>query len=219
MMTQQGILEEVIGRLAELGIPYALTGSYASTYWGRPRSTHGIDMVVLIDGDQARRLANVVGPDYYADAEAMAQAAATAGHFNLIHYETGVKIDFWISRDEGYDEERFSRRVAPDQQRPELVVLAAEDVILSKLLWIREGAGGHQVHDILGILHACGPELDRVYLEDRVDRLGLSAGWAQVLAEAGEEGNDCLTPPTPLSLANDAREEGGEQRRAGGAGT
>ena len=134
-MTQQGILEEVIGRLAELGIPYALTGSYASTYWGRPRSTHGIDMVVLIDGDQARRLANVVGPDYYADAEAMAHAAATAGHFNLIHYETGVKIDFWISRDEGYDEERFSRRLAPDEQRPELVVLAAEDVILSKLLF------------------------------------------------------------------------------------
>lgn len=180
-MTQQEVLTEVLARLSELGAKYALTGSHASSYWGQPRSTHDIDLLVLIDAEQAAALAAAMDPDYYADAEAMVEAITGSRHFNLIHLDTGVKIDFWIVRGDEYGQERFARRVAPDPERPDLVVLTPEDVILSKLLWMREGAGGRQRDDIEGVLRVQGRDLDTDYLRRWAARLGLTAELAEVL--------------------------------------
>ena len=47
-MTETELLQDCLGRLNACGLPYFLTGSMASNYWGVPRSTHDLDFVVQL---------------------------------------------------------------------------------------------------------------------------------------------------------------------------
>ena len=181
-MTQLDVLKEVLGRLHELGIAYALTGSHASTYWGEPRSTHDIDLVLMVSAGEAAALAEAAGPDYYADPEMAREAPGRTNHFNFIHHETGIKVDFWVVGEDAYDRERFVRRLAPDAGQPLLVVLAPEDVILSKLLWARAGGAERHQSDIAAIIRLRGASLDVQYLRRWAAGLGVSEQLEAMLA-------------------------------------
>jgi hypothetical protein len=195
-VTQIEVFQEILGRLRELGIAYALTGSYASTYWGEPRSTHDIDLVVMVTADQAAALAEAAGSAYYADPEMAREAPGHTNHFNFIHLETGLKIDFWVVGPSAYDRESFARRLAPEEGRPLLVVLAPEDVILSKLLWTRAGGGERHWHDIRGIIRMRGARLDLQYLRDWAARLDLSEE-VEALLGAGPHDDEGPGEPGP----------------------
>lgn len=47
-MKQLETIKQVVGRLEKAGIHYFITGSIASTFYGIPRFTHDIDIVVTI---------------------------------------------------------------------------------------------------------------------------------------------------------------------------
>lgn len=43
-MVQPNILLKIVEALEILEIPYMIVGSFASNYWGRPRTTHDSDL-------------------------------------------------------------------------------------------------------------------------------------------------------------------------------
>ena len=45
-MTQEEIAKRVVTALEDNGVPYMLTGALAVNYYGRPRLTHDIDVIV-----------------------------------------------------------------------------------------------------------------------------------------------------------------------------
>ena len=47
-MSQQQLLVKILPLLESLGIDYMITGSIASSLQGQPRSTHDIDLVVVL---------------------------------------------------------------------------------------------------------------------------------------------------------------------------
>jgi len=47
-MIQSEVLFKVLDALETLGLRYMIVGSFASNYWGRPRSTHDADLVMEI---------------------------------------------------------------------------------------------------------------------------------------------------------------------------
>lgn len=55
-MSQEEFFATVIQILNHLKIPYMLTGSHASNFYGEPRSTHDIDFVVVITPADATAL-------------------------------------------------------------------------------------------------------------------------------------------------------------------
>lgn len=58
----------MVARLESAGIPYMLTGSFASAYHGRPRATQDIDFVIAPSPDQIRALIHALPPtEYHAD--------------------------------------------------------------------------------------------------------------------------------------------------------
>jgi hypothetical protein len=65
--------------------------------------------------------------------------------------------------------------------------MRAEDLILQKLLWYREGGEISivQWRDVLGVLHVSGPTLDRDHLATWAAGLGIRDLLERALAEAG----------------------------------
>jgi hypothetical protein len=67
-VTTTDVFQRVIGALDRAGIPYMLTGSFASSYHGSPRATQDIDVVIAPTPDQIRSLVKLLPEtEYYVD--------------------------------------------------------------------------------------------------------------------------------------------------------
>ena len=60
-------------------------------------------------------------------------------------------------------------------------VTSAEDTVISKLEWAREGESERQLRDVAGVVAAKGEDLDRGYIERWAEELGLVDLWQQAL--------------------------------------
>jgi hypothetical protein len=109
-LSQQQLLTRVVSVLEQSEIDYMLTGAFASSMQGEPRSTHDIDFVVLIETfDIGPLIRSFPAPDFYAEV-AIRQAIETGGVFNLIDTVTGDKADFWMLTQDPFDQSRFARK-------------------------------------------------------------------------------------------------------------
>ena len=78
--------------LESSGMPYMLTGSYASAVHGTPRATQDIDIVIGPSQTQLMFLLHQL-PDtsYYVGHEAALDALARRGQFNVIDFATALR--------------------------------------------------------------------------------------------------------------------------------
>lgn len=167
-------------------VPYFLGGSLASSLQGEPRSTNDIDFVVDLRVPQIRPLVDALGADFDVDEEALREAVARRGSWNIFHLPSLTKVDLFLLRSGPFDASEFSRRrrttLPPDGRG--LYIKSPEDTVLRKLLWFREGgeASSSQWRDIVQVLRVSGGRLDDSYLEEWAERLGV----APLLARARE---------------------------------
>jgi hypothetical protein len=141
-MSQPELLNAVVGALMELKIPYMLVGSLASSFQGRPRSTHDYDIVVIMTVEEGTALcARFPPPRYYLDPEAVKAGILHHSEFNLTDNELGFKIDFWPLRDSSFDQSCFRRRIPENIFGTLKLISAPEDTILSKLRWSQQSGG------------------------------------------------------------------------------
>jgi hypothetical protein len=137
-------VRELLGRLSNLleaaGVQYMLTGSYASSLHGTPRATQDIDLVVAPTRQQLAALLKLL-PDteYYVSPEAVFEALAHRGQFNVIDFATGWKVDFIILKDRDFSHEEFQRRRVQDLGGLPFHVASPEDVLIAKLEWAELG--------------------------------------------------------------------------------
>ena len=163
--------------LDSLGRKYHLGGSYASSIHGIPRQTHDIDIVSdLQSGDEEDIELGLAG-EFYCDREQIAESISRGSSFNLVHLETGVKIDIFPQGDSAFDNEEQERRQVLNLGNPPrpVPVKTAEDTILRKLEWYRLGGevSDRQWGDVLGILDTQQGQLDLDYLRSRSPALGV----------------------------------------------
>ena len=170
---------EVIDVLESLGVEYHLGGSYASSLHGFPRQTQDIDVVVELDERVASELAARLEGDFYVDESTIRRAIGSKGSFNILHLESGIKVDLFVRGDEAFDKQEFERH------RPELIqveperrvfVKTPEDIVLRKLDWYRQGGevSDRQWTDVLNVIRVQGDRLDSEYLERWAEQLGLA---------------------------------------------
>jgi hypothetical protein len=174
------IIIELLNLLNDHRIPYMLSGSVASMYYGEPRLTHDVDLVVDIKLDQALSLVGLLGDRFYISEEGIKDALEHQTMFNVIHNETGLKIDFWILTNSKFDSSRFSRRTAHKIEGINYFFSSLEDMILIKLVWFKES--GHMKHadDIRGMLNFNKNKLDVKYLKNWITLLDLDDQTKQI---------------------------------------
>ena len=180
-MTFAELLAVVVEELDRAGVPYMVTGSLASSYYGEPRSTRDVDIV--IDPDPAaldRLVADLVAAVFYVDLDAARQALANRSQFNAIG-PAADNVDFVIRRDRPFSLEEFGRRQRADLLGTAAFVATAEDLVIAKLEWASASGSDRQLDDVAGIL-AIAPSLDIAYIVRWVRALDLEDVWERVTA-------------------------------------
>ena len=176
-------LNELTAALTTLGIRFLVSGSLASSAHGVVRATIDGDLVALIFPPQAKLLAKVLGPGWYADPEMMEQAIREMRAFNLIHIGTATKFDVFPALTDFHDSELERATHAPLKTEGATLcpVATPEDSLLSKLQWYRQGGevSERQWNDICGII-VQNPSLDWDYVNLWANRLHV----ADLLARA-----------------------------------
>lgn len=178
-------LGPVLGALRALGVRHYVGGSIASSAHGVPRSSIDADVVAELLPRHAAPLAAALHETYYVSEERVRDAVHRRGSFNVIHLETMVKVDVFVSRDRPFDRRAFDRvRAATLEGGSEIPVASPEDTVLAKLEWFRRGGevSERQWADVVGVLRASGP-LDEEHLREGAAELGV----ADLLARALEE--------------------------------
>lgn len=170
----------LVGRLLEkLRVAYVIGGSFASSLHGEPRSTNDVDVVADLDPTTARLFVDSLGEAFYADSSAAIEAAQSGTSFNIVHIETGLKVDVFVAGADPFDRVRLQRRQriainAPEGQNT-LYLDTAEDVVLRKLEWYHRGGetSERQWRDVLAVLRV-QQDLDDAHLRTWAERLGIS---------------------------------------------
>jgi hypothetical protein len=183
------VLERVISKLEELGIPYMVSGSAASSFYAFVRTTQDGDLVVALGPDQVEKFASAFAPEFYLDRASIHRSLQMGGSFNLIHLESAIKIDFFPLRKRSFSQQEFSRRQARfplNKSVAPACVATAEDTILSKLEWFRAGGevSENQWKDVLGILMVQADNLDLAYLNRWARELHLQDLFERAFKEA-----------------------------------
>lgn len=184
-MTVGDFLERLITALEAAGVPYMVTGSYASAAHGVPRATNDIDVVIAPTREQLENLVRQFPADaYYADSEAAADALQRRSQFNVIDFATSWKADLIIRKERDFSEIEFGRRRRHTIGGRSVWLASAEDVLLSKLESAKLGGSDRQIEDCAGIIRRQGTSLDREYVEHWVRSLGLDPQWNRALSFA-----------------------------------
>jgi hypothetical protein len=175
------VLKLVATRLDAAGLAYMVSGSMAMNYYAQPRMTRDIDIVVELAPADAHRVVALFSPDFYCDADAVADAIAQYGMFNLIHSESVTKVDCIVRKDAPYRREEFRRRQRVEVDGTTLSIVSAEDLLLSKLHWAKDTRSELQLRDARNLIVSVDA-LDWNYIEKWAKELTVSNLLAEVRA-------------------------------------
>ena len=183
-MEPSDLLSYLVRALERLRLPYFVTGSMATVFFGEPRFTHDIDVVVALPAARIAEFCRAFpAPEFYVSQEAVREAVERRTQFNIIHPTSGLKVDVILPPDTPFDRSRFARAVrvqpAPDCDAS---FSSPEDVILKKMEYYREGGSEKHLRDITGVLRISGDRIDHAYMAEWAARLGLEEIWKAILA-------------------------------------
>ncbi len=162
--------------LRQLRVPYAFTGGIVVGFYGFPRATYDVDVVIEArDPSKLVRMLRKVGFELNPDE---AKLMMEKGN-RFVCYLGPCRVDLWLAKTpREMAELRRARTVRIFGMRTRL--LAPEDVILRKL----DSGRGKDFEDALGILVRQKGKLDLSYLKSRASALRLERAIAKLFREA-----------------------------------
>lgn len=179
----------VVEVLDALNIPYFIGGSLASAVHGVVRTTMHVDLVAAMQPEHVAPLVAQLGAAFYADETMIRDAVAHRGSFNLIHLDSMFKVDVFVHTGRPFEHAQFERRVlqilSQEPQRAAYVT-TAEDIILAKLEWYRQGGelSERQWRDVVNVAKVQDEALDLDYLRRWAVQLQVGDLLERVLEEA-----------------------------------
>jgi hypothetical protein len=160
-------------------IPYMIVGAFATLTFGAKRTTDDIDLVLgLLLKDVARFEQTFPETQFYRpprETLVTEIGRAERGHFNLIHHATVERADCYLIGRDALQHWALKNRRRVEWKGRQCWVAPPEAVILKKLEFFREGESQKHVRDIEKILQLM--EVDRIFIEEHVERLGLREQW------------------------------------------
>lgn len=162
------LLKKVTNKLEKARIPYMVSGGVAVSYWGFPRTTHDIDIVIEAEKEDKEKIINFFKKDFYISSKATEDAIETRFTFNIIHLKSGLKVDFWLVQKDSFGESEFRRRLKRKMFGKEICIISPEDLVLSKLLAYKETQSNRRLEDAESIFKTS--KVDLKYIKNWAEK-------------------------------------------------
>jgi hypothetical protein len=147
--------------LRDCEIPYLLAGSFASNFYGIPRSTKDADFVIHLDSGVGADFGARLGDDFELDPQLSFETVTGTYRQYVRHKKKKFKIELFLLSKDAHDQERFKRRREQELFGQRVWFLSPEDVIVSKLRWAR----GKDEEDLRNVIIVQRGKLDWPYIE------------------------------------------------------
>ena len=182
-MEQSELLRFVVSVLERLNLPYFVTGSTVTIFYGEPRFTNDIDIVVDLPAGAVQEFCRQFPDgDFYVSQEAASDAVRRRSQFNIIQPGSGLKVDVIVPAPSEFNSTRFARaRRVQVGEGWDASFSSPEDAILKKMEFFREGGSDKHLRDITGVLKTSGREIDSAYIDGWAATLGLTEIWRAIL--------------------------------------
>jgi hypothetical protein len=161
MTSGESITLRVAGALEACEIPFLLTGSFASNYYGIPRSTNDADFVLQAEHAVGPELAKRLGEDFILDSQLTFETNTGTLRQGLRHKTKAFKVELFLLSKDAHDQSRFQRRRAVQLHDRRVWLPSPEDVVVTKLRWAR----GKDKEDVRDVLAVQGDRLDWGYIQ------------------------------------------------------
>jgi len=177
----------VCDALEKLDIPYAVTGSVASSVHGEPFSSLDVDLVLLASAGDAARLSTELSPRFYAPEDMLTEAARAFSFVNVVDNRTSLKVDLSFIGSNPFLRLALERRMRTriGSHPREFWFVTPEDVILMKLLWRKDTRSQKQWDNALSVARVQGARMDWKYLFEQAKNLGIEEDLVKLRDEAG----------------------------------
>jgi hypothetical protein len=177
----------VIDALNRLNIPYMLVGSFSSNIYGTPRSTKDADFVVQLDHRLLGPLAAIVGQDFEFEPQMTFETVTSTMRYRMRHKGTAFLVELFELSGDAHDQTRFARRLEMPFAGRTAFVPTAEDVVITKLRWSKQGQRSKDVDDVRNVLAAQHPSLDLPYVRNWCDQHGTRDLFERLFAQVAAQ--------------------------------
>jgi len=171
MTAGESITVRVAEALEACGIPFLLSGSFASNYYGIPRSTRDADFVLEAQRGVGPEFAERLGDEFRLDPQLSFETNTGTFRQGLRHKKSAFKVELFLLSQDAHDQSRFKRRRAVQLHDRRVWLPSPEDVVITKLRWAR-GKDKDDVRDVMAVQR---DKLDWGYIEDWCRRHGTLA--------------------------------------------
>lgn len=173
----------------ELDIPYALSGSLASSLYGLQRATLHIDFVADLRRKHLPSFCARLSGLYLLHQEELETAIRQKTCFTLVHLESLLKVTVTLPGMLATGRQVFhqAREIALVEGDPSVSVLSPEQLILLLLeAFKRSNERADDLwYDLLGIMKVQGTDLDLPFLIQQAAFLGVAELFTRALVDAG----------------------------------
>jgi hypothetical protein len=157
--------DKLLSRIASLfkavKLPYMLVGGFAVAYWGYPRQSIDIDVVVDLDEDKLALFLKRAARSGFVFDENEIRTVVRVGNRFVMELDD-FRIDCWIPRTPA-EKDALARRRGKRLFGRSLSLISAEDLIIAKLLVGR----ARDLEDVKTVLVRQGRKLNKSYLDRR----------------------------------------------------
>lgn len=154
------LFQKTISILEKEKIPYMLVGGLAVNYFGQPRFTADIDLVITIDVKKTPKLIDILKKNKYIFPEETLRILIKASNVFQVTDPSGIyRIDFWIPKT-NFEKNAFERKIPKKWHNKTIYLPTPEDLLLFKIIAGR----AKDLIDIEGVMERQKGKLDKKYL-------------------------------------------------------
>lgn len=184
-------LRRLYENLAATGLPVFVGGSVAAMWYGEPRSTLDIDVVVEAGPEDAERIvaAYPAGEFYVPPLDVVREelSRGAAGSFNVIDLASGLKADIYVAGDDPLIAFGFANARPESVGATRLNLAPATYVVAMKLRFYAISHQDKHLRDIRSILAVSPEAVDAARVTEWALRFGVVDAWDAAQRRVGEE--------------------------------
>lgn len=171
-MSSERAITRIVDALDSVGANYMFTGSLASTYYGTARCTFDADIVVAFDEHFAENALEPIGRLSCRPMEVDATRSGCSVRRVFGFAEGPGAVNVFPLTCDPHDQARFARRRKRDLLGRRASVIAADDLVVTKLRWIQAAARPKDLVDARVLIAIQRNHLDWPYIRSWCERHG-----------------------------------------------